>query len=59
MIQYTPGQTITVYPLKRVEVLIVTEDGKRIYADGKWHTSDEIEEYHDFIVQQFTKEKRQ
>ncbi len=56
---YTPGQQITVYPLKRVEVALVTEDGKRVYADGKWHKSDEIEEYHQFIVEQFTNEKKQ
>ena len=59
MSQYTPGQQITVYPLKRVEVILVTEDGKRVYADGKWYTSAELDEYHDFIVQQFTKEKKQ
>jgi len=58
MSQYTPGQQITVYPLKRVEVVLVTEDGKRVYADGKWHKSDELEEYRQFIVEQFTKEKK-
>jgi len=58
MTQYTPGQTITVYPLKRVEVVLVTEDGKRVYANARWYTSEELDEYRQFIVEQFTKEKK-
>lgn len=57
MTQYTPGQTITVYPLKRVEIVLVTEDGKRVYADGKWHKVSELERYRRFVIEQFMKEQ--
>ena len=58
MNRYKVGNEITIYPLRRVVILLATEDGKKVYAGGKWHDVAELEEYRQFLLEQVMKEKK-
>lgn len=58
MNRYEVGNKITIYPLRRVTIELVTEDGKRVYAGGKWRKVKELEKYRQFLIEQYTKEKK-
>ena len=58
MNRYTVGNEVTIYPLRRVVILLATEDGKRVYAGGRWYDVAELEKYRQFLLEQFTKEKK-
>lgn len=58
MNRYKVGNEITIYPLRRVVILLATEDGKKVYARGKWHDVGELEKYRQFVIEQFMKENK-
>ena len=57
MNRYAVGNEITIYPLRRVVILLTTEDGKKVYAGGRWHDVSELEKYRQFVIEQFMKEQ--